>query len=355
MRVVEVPRIDRYATEWDALVAAMALPSPFLRSWWLGAVDEGAGAYVLVLDGDRLVGGLPLTKRTLPGLALYRFVGHGRLCPDHLDVVAAPEQLTTVGEALAGWARRRGNRLFDLAGVAEGSRLATWLPHATASPREAAPCGDLPDDYDDYLTSRPKSFRKTWRRAHNRFDRLDASVRTAGPDDVAAALAEFERLHRERGDRDELLAELPRLRAAMTAGVAAGEVWVDVLAAKDRTLGVSLSFATCGRLSLYQNTRILDREADNAGTALGLDAVRRAIESGFAEVDLLRGEETYKFEWGERVRGMSRVRAAHGVLALGLLLGIDVASRAKRAVQRISRAARAWRAGSGSSPQSSPA
>jgi CelD/BcsL family acetyltransferase involved in cellulose biosynthesis len=355
VRVVEVPRIDRYATEWDALVAAMQLPSPFLRSWWLGAVDEGAGAYVLVLDDDRLVGGLPLTKRSLPGLTVYRFVGHGTLCPDHLDVVAAPEQLGRVTAELAGWARRRGNRLFDLAGVAEGSRLASWLPHATASPREAAPCGDLPDHYDDYLAGRSKSFRKTWRRAHNRFDRLEASVRTAGPEDVAAALAEFERLHRERGDRTELLAELPRLSAAMAAGVAAGEVWVDVLAAKDQTLGVSLSFATCGRLSLYQNARVIEREADNAGTALGLAAVQRAIKDGFTEVDLLRGEETYKFEWGERVRGMSRVRAAHGALAVGVLIGIDVASRAKRTVQRISRAVRAWRAGSGSSPQSSPA
>ena len=42
VRVVEVPNIDRYAAEWDELVAAMHLPSPFLRSWWLGAVDEGA-------------------------------------------------------------------------------------------------------------------------------------------------------------------------------------------------------------------------------------------------------------------------------------------------------------------------
>ncbi len=65
VRVVEVPNIDRYAAEWDELVAAMHLPSPFLRSWWLGAVDDGAGAYVLVLDGDRLVGGLPLAKRAL--------------------------------------------------------------------------------------------------------------------------------------------------------------------------------------------------------------------------------------------------------------------------------------------------
>ena len=143
--------------------------------------------------------------------------------------------------------------------------------------------------------------------------------------------------------------------AAMTAGVAAGEVWVEVLATKERTLGVALSFATCGRVSLYQNARTTDRDADNAGTALGLAAVRQAIEKGFTEVDLLRGEEAYKFEWGERVRGMSRVRAAHGVLALGVLIGIDVASRAKRTVQRISRAARAWRAGSGSSPPSSPA
>lgn len=349
MRVVEVPRLDRYAKEWDELVAAMTVPSPFLRSWWLEAVDEGAGAYVLVLDDDRLAGGLPLAKRALPGLTVYRFIGQGTLCPDHLDVVARPEVVPAVTEALAQWAARRGNRLFDLSGVAEQSRIPSWLPHARIAPEDAAPWSELPGSYEDYLADRSRSFRKTWRRAQNRFDRLGASVRFCGPDELGPALAAFEQMHHDRGDREQLIAELPRLEAALAAGVACGEAWVDVLAAEGRTLGVAISFSTCGRLSLYQNARISDRAADNAGTALGLASVQRAVEAGFSEVDLLRGEEPYKFEWGEQVRAMAHVRAASGPVAVPVLLAVELARRTWQGVRAmVSRAPRASAAGSGS-------
>lgn len=191
MRVVEAPSLGEYAAAWDRLVAAMPLPSPFLRSWWLGAVDDGRGAYVLVLDGGRLVGGLPLTKRTLPGLTVYRFVGHGVLCPDHLDVVAATEQAAKVTEALADWARRPGNRLFDLAGVAEQSRIPSWLPGARTHELEAAPCEPLPGRPADYFDARARSFRKTVRRTRNRLDRIGARIHRADSAELGTALDAF--------------------------------------------------------------------------------------------------------------------------------------------------------------------
>jgi CelD/BcsL family acetyltransferase involved in cellulose biosynthesis len=337
VHVVEVPRLGGHTTAWDDLVAAMRLPSPFLRSWWLEAVADGGAAYVLVLDGDRLVGGLPLTKRVLPGLTVYRFLGQGTLCPDHLDVVAAPEHAAVVTDALSQWARRRGNRLFDLAGIAEHSRIPTWLPAARTHEIDGAPCHGLPASADAYFAERPRSFRKTVRRTRNRLDGIGAHITTAGTGDVDAALDAFELLHRARGDRADLLAELPRLRAALRAGVQAGEVWVDVVGSPQQPLAVSIAFVVGGRVSLYQTARALDAAADNASNIVDLAEIDRGIEAGCTEVDLLRGQEAYKRYYADGVRRLFRTRGASGPLARAMLLAIAIARR----VRTVSRGLRA--------------
>lgn len=344
MRVVEVPSLGRFAEDWDRLVAALPLPSPFLRSWWLGAVDDGSAAYVLVLDGDRLVGGLPLSTRRLPGLTVYRFLGHGTLCPDHLDVVAAPQHSAVVTDALSAWARRPGSRLFDLAGIAEQSRIPSWLPAARTHELDGAPGETLPATVEDYLAGRARSFRKTVRRTRNRLDELGAKIRHVDATELDAALDAFERLHRARGDRADLLAELPRLRRALAAGVPSGEAWVDVLDTGDRTIAVSVAFAVCGRVSLYQTAREQDGAADNASTILNLAAIDRGIAAGCTEVDLLRGQEPYKRHYADGVRRLFRTRGAHGLPARAVLTAIVLAKR----VRTVSRGLRASVAGSGS-------
>ena len=41
--LLDVSRLGQWATQWDQLVDASPLPSPFLRSWWLtGPADPAA-------------------------------------------------------------------------------------------------------------------------------------------------------------------------------------------------------------------------------------------------------------------------------------------------------------------------
>src|ERR1039457_4104447 len=75
------------APQWDELVLASRLPSPFLLSWWLEATAIGRPRYILVYLGDRLLGGLALQENTRYGLRQLQALGNGPLCPDHLDVV----------------------------------------------------------------------------------------------------------------------------------------------------------------------------------------------------------------------------------------------------------------------------
>ncbi|MFC6345434.1 hypothetical protein ACFP8W_25845, partial [Nocardioides hankookensis] len=62
LRVETRQRLDGRRAAWDGLVADQPVPSPFLRSWWLEGVAPTDTTFVLVLDGERLVGGLALQE-----------------------------------------------------------------------------------------------------------------------------------------------------------------------------------------------------------------------------------------------------------------------------------------------------
>ena len=84
-----VPRLDGWVSQWDQLVDSSPLPSPFLRSWWLTGtggprppLPAGRGWWRACSAGCS--GGAP------PDGSCLRMMGDGPLCPDHLDLLAAP-------------------------------------------------------------------------------------------------------------------------------------------------------------------------------------------------------------------------------------------------------------------------
>jgi CelD/BcsL family acetyltransferase involved in cellulose biosynthesis len=337
LRLVEAKSLAEWAGQWDGLVAAMPVPSPFLRSWWLQTLAGKSALFLLVLDGETLLGGLPLRAGRLAGVPHYRFCGSGTLCPDHLDVVTAPGRSDEVTAMLTSWVRRPGARVLDLAGVVEGSGLTSWLPHSHAAPLDVAPYQPIQNGPGGYLAGRARSFRKTVRRARNRFAEVDACIQHVSEADLDRALDDFAALHAARGDRDGLLAELALLRAALAAGVRAVEVWVDVLGTPTRTLAVSIAFAACGRVSLYQVARTTDRDFDNASTVLNLANVERAAAAGFVEVDLLRGSEEFKRYYAEHVRHLYQVSAAHGGAGVAVLEALLLVRRLRGVAGRLRR------------------
>lgn len=330
-RVETVRALGSRAVAWDALVDAAPLPTPFLRSWWLDAVQDGTGRYLLVLDDEQLIGGLALQCRRICGVPVLRFCGAGTLCPDHLDVLAAPGRQDEVLGALRGWCARPGARVLDLSGAVQDAMASRLLPGASVEVIAAAPYEPLLAGFADYLAARPGKFRREARRTAQRMsDTAVTTRRVSTAADLDDALAAFVALHRVRGDRAELLAEMPRLTAALRAGHAVGEVIVDVLERRGRIVAVSLALSAGGRLCLYQNARHLDGELGSAGTFLHLQVIERACADGLAELDLLRGTEAYKRYLAGHQRELVRIRAAHGRAGRLVLAGMLAARRARR-------------------------
>ena len=140
--LLDVPRLDGWAAQWYQLVDSSPLPLPFLRSWWLTGTGRPGRHFVLVVDGAHLLGGLALEKPH-PMLGV-RVMGEP-LCPDHLDLLAAPGHEATVVSLLRDWLCRPGERLLDLRGIRAGSWLVEALPgHVRRQPMAVAPSRPCP-------------------------------------------------------------------------------------------------------------------------------------------------------------------------------------------------------------------
>lgn len=335
--------LGAHAAQWDSLVSQQPLASPFLRSFWLGRVaDPRATVVLLVLEDGRLLGGVPFVRDRLLGLERYRFAGQGVLCPDHLDLVAEPGREGEVQELVREWFIRPGQRVLDLTGLAEDSRLAPALPGTTQCV-DRAPYQRLPGGGEDFLATRSSNFRRATRKADRRMTEAGyAHVRVAAPD-VGAAFGHLRRLHETRDGRGPLLAALPTLTEAFTDGVARGEARVDLLASREEVVAVSLAFVSDRRLSLYQVARSLERQHASAATVLLHRVIADAVETGFEELDLLRGAEDYKASYADSSRAVLRLRVGHGAAARALVRGWALAVSASRGAGTLRDRAGAWR------------
>jgi CelD/BcsL family acetyltransferase involved in cellulose biosynthesis len=95
-----------------------------------------------------------------------------------------------------------------------------------------------------------------------------------------------------------------------------------------------ICFRTAGALRAYQSARVLDPELPDLGTALLMAAIEQACDEGCYEVDLLRGDEPYKFRFARRQRDICRVEAAAGLRARWLLAAIRLLRRARARLRR---------------------
>jgi CelD/BcsL family acetyltransferase involved in cellulose biosynthesis len=326
LSVVTRPRLEQHREAWDSVGARQTLPSPFQRSWWLEGVAPHDTTYALVLDGDRLLGGLALRETRGAGVRRHASPGPAVLCPDHLDLMAAPGAEDVVAGVVGEWFARPGQRIVDVRGVADGSLLARALG-AVPERLDVAPYQSLPVTPETYLAGRSSNFRRSVRRAAKSLASKGIEHHRVSPADLPGAFAAFRELHEGREGRGPLVAQMPALTRALSAGVAVGEARVDVLAAGSDVVAVSLAFVVADRLSLYQVARSLDGAYDGAGNMLLVAVIEDAVADGCHEVDLLRGGEGYKSSFADGTRVVGRLRTAHGSAARAELAVEDVARR----------------------------
>jgi CelD/BcsL family acetyltransferase involved in cellulose biosynthesis len=322
--LLDVPNLNGWAAQWDQLVDASPLPSPFLRSWWLTGAGGPGRQFLLIVDGAHLLGGLAVENRH-PMLSV-RMMGDGSLCPDHLDLLAAPGHEAAVVSLLRDWLCRPGGRLLDLKGIRAGSRLIEALPgHARCEATAVAPFTPLPDSPEAYRATLPSQFRRNLRASANRLAAEGVTHQTFRGQAVPARLGVLRDLHQSQwGNRSRFLPIFDRFAAGFAGGCAADEVAVHELRNDSLVVATVTAFEVAGRVSLYQSARLTDRRWRDATTVLLAAILDDACARGFAEVDFLRGDEPYKGRFAPNHREMVRLVAGKGVV--GRLGGVTQAA-----------------------------
>lgn len=310
--VLEVKSLDRWATDWDRLASQGQPSSPFLRSWWLQAAGTPRDHFVLVFEGPRLIGGIALERWQLGIVEYYRVLSAGVLCPDHTDIVAAPDRVEHVTQALRAWFTASGSRIVDLEGVSEDARVLQALPNSTARHLDVSIYSPLPGSADEYLASRKRTLRQRVRKASRRSLAAGVEFRKLRPVEHPRAMDAYVALNRQRADRAQLLRKESVLRRAVDLGTRAGEVEIFSAEVSGSFIALSIVFRVGNRLHGYQSARNIDRAYDHVGTALQMFVIECGIAEGMDELDFLRGDERHKYAFADEQRQLLTVRGAHG-------------------------------------------
>jgi len=322
--LVDVPHLDGWAAQWDQLVDVSPVPSPFLRSWWLTGAGGPGRHFLLVVDGAELLGGLAVEQRH--PMASIRIMGDGSLCPDHLDLLAAPGHETAVVGQLRERLCRPAQCLLDFKGIRPGSRLIEALPgRVRREPMVGAPYTPLPESPEAYRAALPSLFRRNLRAGAKRLAAQGVTYRQIRGQAVPARLEILRELHQAQwGSRSGFLPVFDRFAAGFAGGCAADEVVVHELGNDDLVVATVTAFEVAGRVSLYQSARLTDRQWRDATTVLLAAIVDDACARGLSEVDFLRGDEAYKGRFAPDHREMLRLVAGKGVM--GRLGGVTRAA-----------------------------
>jgi GNAT acetyltransferase-like protein len=357
LRAVRRPfdAIDR--ATWDTLAAANPWSTPFSawafhRAWWDG---YGANAHEETLvavpfdarDDAAPVGIAPLMHRheVEPGdIELKTTMRHAvgsRLTPvppdakavffgasyhaDYATLLAAPEDVPAVADALATYLAEEGDPghprpwdAVDLRRLRCGDPSADALAAAFGArerdegwmvdleQEDVCPVMHLPEggSIDDVLATLGKKERHEIRRKVRRAEaagevRLDDCV------DPIADLPAFIELHQRRWGERGLFPPTPGgeqsrvfIRRLCELFGPRGPVRLSFLTVGGQPIAAGITLETPGSI-LYYNAGVDPDARDLSPGVLILERyVRRALERGVARLDLLRGDEPYKYEWG---------------------------------------------------------
>lgn len=339
---------------WEAIQASAAAPSPFMSWAWhrawadAAAAEEAASSQTLVLRdaGAEVQALLPLVRRRMlfrrvPVRALTWAIGD-LACPDHLDVLAAPN--VDVG-ALAPLLEELDWEILVLSNLAPDAPGARRLCEALATrghtirrqPLWTCPYLDLSDDWDGYLKSLSAKRRQALRYLDRDLRRRHTVTITDYTDDrVEEGWRHLVTLHERRWPdgafRDPSVDRLHRRFIAELAR--RGQLWLTTLDLEGEPAAAWYGFTCRDTVYFYQCGRDPQFERESVGQALIAAMIRRGMERGFRRFDFLRGDDPYKRQWTKTQRVTEEItvfrRGWRGRWLRGLDVLADLRGRLRR-------------------------
>lgn len=314
--------LEPVLSEWGTLFAADPLATPFSSpSWgevWWSYWSYAARPWIVVVrDGGQLVGLAAFLIRQRGSIRLLR--GLGRSPGDYWDIVALPGLREYVAAAVAEVIVERRSQwdVLLLDGLASGA-LTRAISGTGLRVRRRPPLISpeilLPETFEDYLKSLPKSRRSNLRRHLKRLDGGELELRDVEDAELSAAIDRWHELRArwwgERGRRLSKLHTTERFRefnrAAVLALRSAGLAAIWEMRHAGKSAGVCVNFADAR--AFYWNLNAFDPAIEHLGpgkVVIG-EAIRTSIAAGRQTFDFMLGDETYKYWYGAMARPRPR-------------------------------------------------
>lgn len=321
--VSQLEQLSAIHGEWDRL----SVPSPmqsreWLQSWWETYQQPTTELFIIAArEEGQLVGLAPLYCENHRGRRVLHWLGDGRVCSDHPTLLTEPGYEKRFAEQLANWLLKPANRCWDelLLEAIDADDLAS---NHLVDRLTAADCSlvvkdqpvscyvDLPESRHAYEMSLSKNHRKRCRKWTKQF--FDTGRAKVYVSTTAKACLEgwqtLVDLHNERrtGLGEAGAFEDSRFKSfhqqVMPRLADAGRVQLRQLELDGQIVAVEYVLQDSETWYAYQSGLSDTGEQQSAGNLSLLALVNDAIEAGCQRLDLLRGDEAYKFSWGAKVR-----------------------------------------------------
>ncbi len=316
---------------WTAMLAEVDKVSVFLTwewisAWWQHRQEEWPLWLLTAWDEEgELAGVAPLmqSEEQRGPLRVRRltFLGDRFTTRNHQDFVARKRDAAAVAVAFLAYLRsvqsgQAGWDVLDLEGLAEWAAVRPFLANGSGRLLERQPIRcpyiTLPptwEAYEQQLTANRRQQLRRRRRALERDYPGQVEIcQVTQPSEIDPALDELVRLTKqrwhERGlassfDGDCFVAFSRRFAALAFAN---GWLRIYLLKVAGQTIAVEYNFLYRGVFSNYKKGFDLAWEKYSPGQIMHAHIIRRAIEEGAREFDMLQGPHEYKYSWTDRDR-----------------------------------------------------
>jgi CelD/BcsL family acetyltransferase involved in cellulose biosynthesis len=326
------------ADEWNQLLGKSITNVPFLRfeyleAWWQhrgGGEWPESDLYIITARDDEgnLVGAAPLfLSKNHAGESVLLLLGSIEIS-DFLDILVQEINLEAFLDAilthLTGPDAPQWDSL-DWYNFSENSRTLPVLEKLASKYNlsfqqnriQPAPYITLPNDFDDYLASLDKKYRREltrkMRNAAGYFIPIQHYI-VEDEDTLETEVNDFITMMREEEEKDTFLSDkmVAQIHAIAQAAFKAGWLQLAFLkVGKEKAAGY-FNFKYDNRIWLYNS--YLARKFGNLSPGIVLMGrlLQESIEKGYQEFDMMRGDEEYKYHLGGQDRFVVRVTLTRG-------------------------------------------
>lgn len=331
VEAIESPgQLEQLRPDWEALWTRCLSATPFQHPGWLLPWWEVFGSGQLftfaVRANDRLIALAPLFLHSWKGQRQITFLGNG--VSDYLDILCEPEAGTTAWTAILACLADLRHR-WDLCDLQDFRAQSVVLNVPVAKPLQGVAQPQcvctvipLPGTAQQFHDALPHGLRRNLRRYRSQLRtegsvEFDTADRGASPDPPHEYVDALITLHQARwngkdgpgmfGGRDVELFHRKAARNLWRSGL----VRLHALRLNGTIAAVVYAFVHRNRAYSYLGGFEPKLARYSPGALIMSYTIHDAIEEGVREFDFLRGNESYKTDWGARPETTRRLLLWH--------------------------------------------